>query len=66
MNFIKKFIKLLLVRNSKRLSKKKLDRIICDSIDKNEKILEQLGDELDYDGMGDWGRFPPIKKKTPK
>ena len=28
--------------------------------------LEQLGDELDYDGMGDWGRFPPIKKKTPK
>lgn len=28
----------------------------------NEKILEHLGDEADYDGMGDWGRFPPIKK----
>ncbi len=20
------------------------------------------GDPIDYDGMGDWGRFPPIKK----
>ena len=20
------------------------------------------GDIMDYDGMGDWGRFPPIKK----
>ena len=20
------------------------------------------GDLMDYDGMGDWGRFPPIKK----
>jgi len=20
------------------------------------------GDSMDYDGMGDWGRFPPIKK----
>ena len=36
-----------------------------------EQIKKQLlryetinkGDLMDYDGMGDWGRFPPIKKR---
>tara|TARA_S200000501_G_scaffold366703_1_gene401957 strand:- start:13 stop:207 length:195 start_codon:yes stop_codon:yes gene_type:complete len=42
--------------------KRKVKKVINESIEKNEKILERLGDEADYDGMGDWGRFPPIKK----
>ena len=29
----------------------------------DEKVLELIGDDADYDGMGDWGRFPPINKK---
>ena len=28
----------------------------------NVYINEYMGDFLDYDGMGNWGRFPPIKK----
>ena len=42
--------------------KRKVKKAINESIEKNEKALERLGDEADYDGMGDWGRFPPIKK----
>ena len=25
-------------------------------------INEYMGDFADYDGMGNWGRFPPLKK----
>jgi hypothetical protein len=25
-------------------------------------INEYMGDSADYDGMGNWGRFPPSKK----
>mgnify|MGYP001235480066 CR=1 FL=1 len=42
--------------------KRKVKKAINESIEKNKKVLEKLGDEVDYDGMGDWGRFPPIKK----
>ena len=27
-----------------------------------DTIRDIKGDPVDYDGMGDWGRFPPIKK----
>ena len=37
---------------------------INEAINKNHKVLSQLGDQTDYDGMGDWGRFPPIKKNN--
>lgn len=43
-----------------KLSKTQLNKIINQSISKNEKMLENLGDEMDYDGMGNYGRFPPI------
>lgn len=43
-----------------KLSKTQLNKIINQSISKNEKLLENLGDEMDYDGMGNYGRFPPI------
>ena len=44
-----------------RLDKTQLNKIIHQSISKNEKLLERLGDETDYDGMGNYGRFPPIE-----
>lgn len=43
--------------------KKKIKKQINNSINKNEKILEQINDQMDYDGMGNYGRFPPIKEK---
>ena len=47
----------------KFIHRKKVDGAIKDCMIKNERILELIGDDADYDGMGDWGRFPPIKKK---
>lgn len=41
--------------------KRKVNKVIKDSMIKDEKILEHLGDEADYDGMGNYGRFPPKK-----
>ena len=37
-----------------------MDELINESINKNESLLERLGDDMDYDGMGNYGRFPPI------
>ena len=53
--FIKKIIWLFYRR-------RKMNNIIKDSMIKNERILEQINDNADYDGMGNYGRFPPIKK----
>ena len=55
-NFVKKIIWLFCRR-------RKMNNIIKDSMIKNERILEQLNDNTDYDGMGNYGRFPPIKMK---
>jgi hypothetical protein len=43
--------------------RRKINNTIKDSMVKNERIFEQLNDNADYDGMGNYGRFPPIKKK---
>ena len=43
-----------------KLSKKQMDELINESINKNESLLQRLGDDMDYDGMGNYGRFPPI------
>ena len=51
LNFIKKILL--------SLSKKKEPKLI----ELNKDTFARMGDELDYDGMGDYGRFPPIKKK---
>jgi len=61
-NLIKKILRLFRRQPKLRLTQSQID----DLIDRNKKILEQLGDEADYDGMGDWGRFPPIKKHDSK
>ena len=48
------------------IHRKKVDKSTNDCMIKNERILEILRDDLDYDGMGDWGRFPPIEKVVKK
>ena len=58
-NFFKRLVRLLRKEKQSKLSVAQIDELI----ETNKDVLEQLGDEADYDGMGDWGRFPPIKKK---
>jgi hypothetical protein len=47
-------------KSTPKLSKEQMDELINESINKNESLLERLGDDMDYDGMGNYGRFPPI------
>jgi len=63
MNLFSKFFNVF--KPKPKLSKTQLNKIINQSISKNEKLLENLGDEMDYDGMdydgmGNYGRFPTI------
>ena len=57
-NFIKRLPRLFRRENQSKLSVAQVNELI----DLNKDALSRLGDEVDYDGMGDWGRFPPIKK----
>lgn len=58
-NCIKRLPRLFKKDNKSRLSVAQVDELI----ETNKDTFINLGDNLDYDGMGDWGRFPPIKKK---
>ena len=58
-NFLKRLVRLFRREKRPKLSVAQIDELI----ETNKDVLVQLGDEADYDGMGDWGRFPPIKKK---
>jgi len=53
-NFIQKIRSFLL--------NKKIKKTINKSTNKHEKVFENLGDNMDYDGMGNYGRFPPERK----
>ena len=53
-NFIQKIRSLLINHKTKRTINK--------STNKKEKNLEQINDQMDYDGMGNYGRFPPERK----
>ena len=57
-NFIKRLPRLFRKDKKPRLSVAQIDELI----ETNKDAFSRLGDEADYDGMGDWGRFPPIKK----
>lgn len=59
---IKKAIQFLYLKKDDYLKKRLIKKAVKHSLDKNERILEQLNDNMDYDGMGNHGRFPPIKK----
>lgn len=57
-NFIKRLPRLFRRENKSQLSVVQIDELI----DLNEDVLLRIGDDADYDGMGNYGRFPPIKK----
>ena len=65
-NFIKRSLRLYYLKkfNSFKIkSEPKLSEAqIDDLIELNKDVLVQLGDDADYDGMGNYGRFPPQKK----
>ena len=68
-NFTKRLFRLFRVRSRdefKKLVRKdepKLSKAqINELIDLNKDILVRLGDDADYDGMGNYGRFPTEKK----
>jgi len=51
------------LKNLVRKDKPKLSKAqINELIDLNKDILVRLGDDADYDGMGNYGRFPTEKK----
>jgi len=49
-------------KKSPRLSEQQLEELI----EINKDAFIRLGDDADYDGMGNYGRFPPIKKIVKK
>lgn len=57
-NFIKRLIRLFKKGKEPKLSVSQTNELI----EINKDAFSCMGDEADYDGMGDWGRFPPIKK----
>ena len=57
-NFIKRLPRLFRKHKESKLSVAQIDELI----ELNKDILVQLGDDADYDGMGNYGRFPSIKK----
>ena len=68
-NFTKRLFRLFRVRSRDefkklvRKDKPKLSKAqINELIDLNKDILVRLGDDADYDGMGNYGRFPTEKK----
>lgn len=50
-----------IIQNIKNFFFKSKSKIVIKK--KAEKKFINNGDNMDYDGMGDWGRFPPINKK---
>lgn len=46
----------------RELAQKKLDAINIQKWNSVKCETLNKGDIMDYDGMGDWGRFPSIKK----
>ena len=65
-NFTKRLVRLIRLSRFNFFVKKKNSKLsvtqIDELIDLNKDILVRIGDDADYDGMGNYGRFPPIKK----
>jgi len=57
-NFIKRLPRLFRKDKESKLSVVQIDELI----ELNKDALLRIGDDADYDGMGNYGRFPPIKK----
>jgi len=61
-NFVKRLPRLFRKDKKPKLSVAQIDELI----EINKDILVRLGDDVDYDGMGNYGRFPPIEKVVKK
>ena len=61
-NFIKRLIRLLRKEKTPKLSVAQIDELI----ELNKDTLLRIGDDADYDGMGNYGRFPPMEKIVKK
>jgi len=57
-NFVKRLPRLFRKDKEPKLSVVQIDELI----ELNKDALLRIGDDADYDGMGNYGRFPPIKK----
>ena len=55
-SLIKKYI-------NKFFFKRKIKQTTSNNTICNEKIIKKMGDDADYDGMGNYGRFPPQKSR---
>ena len=58
-NYIKRLPRLMRKDNKSKLSIVQVDELV----ELNKDELVNLGDEADYDGMGNYGRFPPLKNR---
>ena len=69
-NFIKRLVRLVHLSRFNFFAKKKRSKLSVEQIDElidlNKDILVRIGDDADYDGMGNYGRFPPIEKVVKK
>lgn len=61
-NFVKRLPRLFRKDKKPKLSVAQIDELI----EINKDILVRLGDDVDYDGMGNYGRFPPIERVVKK
>lgn len=57
-NFVKRLPRLFRKDKEPKLSVVQIDELI----ELNKDALLRIGDDADYDGMGNYGRFPPIRK----
>jgi hypothetical protein len=69
-NFIKRWIRLIRLNRFNSFVNKRSQKLSTQQIDElieiNKDALARLGDNADYDGMGNYGRFPPIEKIVKK
>jgi len=61
-NFIKRLTRLLRKERTPKLSVAQIDELI----ELNKDTSLRIGDDADYDGMGNYGRFPPMEKIVKK
>jgi len=58
-SFIKRLPRLFRKGKQPKLSVAQIDELI----ELNKDVFARMGDEADYDGMGNYGRFPPEKSR---
>lgn len=66
MNFIKRLLRIYNLKKFNSLKTTSEPKLSVQQIDElieiNKEVLTNIGDDMDYDGMGNYGRFPPERK----